>query len=60
MIKMKPVDVKSNTYKKKNQTLVKKLIKKNQNLKLVILSEYQNRKIFFQKVTLQIGLKRIL
>ena len=30
------------------------------NLKLVILLEYQNIKIFFQKFTLQIGLKKIL
>ena len=30
------------------------------NLKLVILLEYQNMKIFFQKVTLQIDLKKFL
>ena len=51
-IKMKPVDVKSST-------LVKKIIK-ILNLKLVILSEYQNIKIFLQKVTLQIVLKKFL
>ena len=45
---MKPVDV---------MTLVKKLIIKILNLKLVILLEYQNIKIFLKKVTLQIGLK---
>ena len=38
-------------------TLVKKLIIKILNLKLIILLEYQNLKTFFQKVTLQIGLK---
>ena len=55
-IKMKPVDVKSNTH----LTLVKKLIIKSLNLKLVILLEYQNIKIFLQKVTLQICLKKFL
>ena len=39
-------------------TLVKKLIIKILNLKLVILLEYQNIKIILQKVTLQIGLKK--
>ena len=55
-IKMKPVDV--------NQThilnLVKKLIIKILNLKLVILLEYQNIKTFLQKATFQIGLKKFL
>ena len=51
-IKMKPVDVKSSS-------LVKKIIK-ILNLKLVVLSEYQNIKIFLQKVTLQIVLKKFL
>ena len=41
-------------------TLVKKLIIKILNLKLVIILEYQNIRIFLQKVTLQIGLKRFL
>ena len=44
-----------------NQThiliLVKKLIIKVINLKLVIFLEYQNIKNFLQKVTLQIGQK---
>ena len=53
---MKPVDVKS----KDTLTLVKKLIIKILNLKSGILLEYQNIKIFLQKVTLQIGLKRFL
>ena len=44
-IKMKPVDVKSNT--------------NNKILKLVILLEYQKVKIFLQKVTFQIGLKKL-
>ena len=41
-------------------TLVKKLILKILNLKLVILLEYQNIKIFLQKFTLKIGLKKFL
>ena len=55
-IKMTPVDV--------NQThiltLVKKILKKNLNLKLVILSEYKNIKKILQKVTLPIGQKNFL
>ena len=31
---------------------------KIQNLKLVIMLEYQNIKMFLQKVTLQIGLRK--
>ena len=42
-IKMKPVDVKSNTY---ILTLVKTLIVKILNLKLVIMLEYHNIKMF--------------
>ena len=49
---MKPVDVKS--------TLVKKLIIKILNSKLVILLEYQNIKVFSLKVKLQIALKKFL
>ena len=41
-------------------TLVKKVIIKILNLKLVIMSEYQNTKIFLQKAILLIGLKKIL
>ena len=48
---MKPVDVKSNTY---INSIVKKLMLKILNLKLLILLEYQNIKLFLQKVTLQI------
>ena len=41
-------------------TLVKKLIIKVLNLKLLILFEYQNIKIFLQKITVQIGQKKFL
>ena len=41
-------------------TLVKKLIIKILNLKLPILLEYHNIKVFLQKVTLQINLKKFL
>ena len=41
-------------------TLIKKLIINILNLKLVILLEYQNIKIFLKMVTLQISLKKIL
>ena len=54
-IKMKPVNVKSNTYIESSK---EKVIIKILNLKFVTLSEYQNTKIFLQKVTLQIGLKK--
>ena len=40
--------------------LVKKLIIKILNLKLVILREYQNIKSFLQETMFQIGLKRFL
>ena len=41
-------------------TLVKKSIIKILSLKLVILLEYQNIKVFMQNFTLQIGLKKFL
>ena len=41
-------------------TLVKKLIIKVLNLKLLILFEYQNIKILLQKITVQIGQKKFL
>ena len=50
---MKPIDVKPNT-------LVKKLKIKIQNLKLVIMLEYPNIRMFLQKLTLQIGLNKLL
>ena len=56
IIKMKPVDVKLNT----SINSAKKLIIMILNLKLVIFREYQNTKIFLQKVTLQIPLKKFL
>ena len=40
--------------------LIKKLIIKILNLKLVIVLEYQNTKTFLLKVTLQIGLNKYL
>ena len=52
--KTKPANVKSNII----LTLVKKLIIKILNLKLVILLIYQKIKFFFQKVPLQIDLKK--
>ena len=60
--KMKPVDVKSSTYIVTYIviTIVKKLMIKILNLKLMILLEYQNIKTFLQKTMLQIGLKKFL
>ena len=52
-IKMKPVDVKSNTYIDSIKELTIEIL----NLKLVILLEYQN---ILQKAIFQIGLKRFL
>ena len=50
-IKMKPVEVKS-------MTLVKQLMVRLRNLKLGILIEYQNIKIFLQKTMFKVGLKK--
>ena len=44
----------------KYMAVVKKLMIKILNLKLVILLEYQNIKIFLQKIKLQIGLRKFL
>ena len=52
-IKVKPVDVKSNTL----LTLVKKLMMKILNLILMILLEYQNIKVFLQSAKFQISWK---
>ena len=55
-IKMKPIEVKSSTYinfKKENN-------KQDPILKLVIMLEYQNIKIFLLKVTFQTGRKKFL
>ena len=51
-IKIKPVDARS--------SLVKKLITKIWNLKLVILLEFQNIKTIWQKAMFQISLKKFL
>ena len=51
-IKIKPVDARS--------SLVKKLITKIRNLKLVILLEFQNIKTIWQKAMFQISLKKFL
>ena len=55
-IKMKSVDVKSSTYIEFNKVSNKKVL----NLKLVIMLEYHNIKIFLQKFRLQIDQKKIL
>ena len=55
--KTKPIDIKPSIY---ILTLIAKIIRKILNLKLVIMLEYHNIKIFLQKVTLQIGLKKFL
>ena len=52
-IKMKPTDVTSDSY---TEILMKKIL----NSKLVIMSEYQNTKIFLLKDILQIGQKKFL
>ena len=53
---MKPVDVKSNTCIDSS----KKLMITIQNIKFVIMLEYQNMKIFLQQVILQIRQKKFL
>ena len=52
-IKMTPTDVKSSAYIDFNKAVNNKV----QNLKLVILLEYRNKKTFLQKAMFQIGLK---
>ena len=56
-IKLKPVDLKSETYFDSGK---KKLIINILNLKSVMLVEYQNMKTFLQKVTLRIDQKKVL
>ena len=58
-IKMKAVEVKSNTYLDCSK-VVKKLMIKILNLKLVIMLEYQNIIFFLKKFTLEIDLKKLL
>ena len=55
-IKIKPVDVKSSMY----IDFIKKIIRKVLNLKLVIMLEHQNIKLFLKKAMFQIGLKKFL
>ena len=55
-IKMKPFDVRSNTFFDSSKEVNVKIL----NLKLVILLQYQNMKMFLQMFTLQIGLKKFL
>ena len=55
-IKMKPADVKDNTYTHFDRKVNDKIL----NSKLVIMLEYQNTKIFLLKDILQIGLKKFL
>ena len=52
---MKLVDVKINIYIDSSKLMIK-----IQNLKLMIMLEYQIIKMFLQKGTLQIGLKKLL
>ena len=51
-IKMKPVDVKSNTYINPSKEI------NDKDPKLVILLKYQNIKTFLQKAIFQIGLNK--
>ena len=53
-IKIKPVEVKSNTYIDSSKEINDKIL----NLKFVMLLEYQNIKTFFNKTLFQIGLKK--
>ena len=55
-IKIKPLDVTSDSYADTMKILIKKIL----NLKLVIVSEYQNTKTFLLKDTLKIGQKKFL
>ena len=51
-IKMRPLDVKPGTYIDFNKENIRKVL----NLKMVIMLEYQNIKMFLRKVTFQIRL----
>ena len=55
-IKMKPIDVKSDSFAEYNENSKKKIL----NLKLVIMSEFQSTKIFLLTDMLVIGVKRFL
>ena len=54
--KMKPPDVNPSMYIDFNKEMIMKVL----NLKLVIMLEYQNTKIFLPKATFQTGLKKLL
>ena len=53
---MNPDDVKSNTYINSGKEIIIKIL----NFKIGILLGYQKIKLFLQKFTLQIGLKKFL
>ena len=53
---MNPGDVKSNTYINSGKEIIIKIL----NFKIGILLGYQKIKLFLQKFTLQIGLKKFL
>ena len=53
-IKIKPVNARTNKYIDFN----KENNKESPNLKLVMMQEYQNEKIFWKKAMFQIGLKK--
>ena len=55
-IKMKPVDVKPNVYIDFNKKNNRKLL----NLKLVIMLQYQNVKLYLRKALFQISMKKLL
>ena len=55
-IKKKPIEVTSNSYAEYNEDSNKKIL----SLKLMIVLEFQNTKIFLLKDTLQIGQKKFL
>ena len=60
-IKMKPNDVKSNSQINSSKEIaIKILMIKTLRLKLVILLEHQDMKIFLQKAMFQIGLRKFL
>ena len=55
-IKIKPIDVTDDSYAEYNEAFNKKIL----NLKLVIMLEFQNKKTFLLKDTLQIDQKKFL
>ena len=59
-IKMKPVDVKSNTCINSGKKINLNLIRKTLHLKLVILFKHQNIETFLQKAVFHIGLEKFL